>query len=264
MPEQLGLDQLRRHCGAVYRHKCLIAAAAPVVHGPGDELLAGAGLPQNADARLGGRHAVDLGHHALHLGTLPHDVVPADAAPQRVVLDLEPHEAQRVLDGQQQLVRRNGLLEEIDGAKACGANRHVERRLTGNHDDRRGDSALAEIREHRKAVLARHHDVGEDDVEPFVPQQRQRADGVVADHRFVTRQPKGARQRRECRRVVVDHKYTRQRVDPCAVIRADRCERSCRGRARSPPGFFRRDRSRPTEQSRDRGRYRAASSCSTA
>jgi hypothetical protein len=159
MAEQLGFDQFGGDGGAVHRDERSILARAAIVHRARDELLARTGVAEDADARFRPRHPIHLRHHALHHLALPDDLVTADTAPQRRVLGFEAHEAKRVFDGEQQLVGRDRLLEKIDRAEPRGANRHVHRRLTRNHDDRQVHAALAQLREHRQTVLPRHHDV---------------------------------------------------------------------------------------------------------
>src|SRR5581483_9001629 len=80
--EQLGFDQLGGHGGAVDGHERAVPARALVVNGARDELLARAGLAENADARLARADPIDLRHHALHGAARPDDLVAADAAPQ--------------------------------------------------------------------------------------------------------------------------------------------------------------------------------------
>ncbi len=135
--------------------------------------------------------------------------MPADPTPQLAVLLLEAHEPQRILDGQQQLVGGDRLLEKIERAQPCGADGHIHRRLAGNHDDGRHHAELAQVGEHRQAVLARHHHVGEHQVEPLLLEQRDRALGVVADDRLVAGQPERSSDRRQRRRVVVDNQHAR-------------------------------------------------------
>src|SRR6185295_7871204 len=84
--EQLGLDELGRHRRAVHRHERPIVARTAFMKGPRDQLLAGAGLAEDADARLAGGDAIDLRHHAAHRLALPHDIVAADAPAELAIL----------------------------------------------------------------------------------------------------------------------------------------------------------------------------------
>ena len=184
------------------------------MHRPRHQFLAGAGLAENAHARFGRGHAIDLCHDSLHRVAGPDHVVTADPAPELAVLLLEAHQLQRVLDRQQELLRGDRLFEEVQGAQARRADGHVDGRLAGHHDDRRHHAKLPQIGEHRQTVLAGHHHVRKDDVEPLLLQQRDRPGGVVADDRLVAGQPEGARDGRQRRRVVVDDQHTDHALAP--------------------------------------------------
>ena len=56
----------RGHRGAIQRDERPVAPRAAFVQRARDQFLAGAGFAENTDARLAGRHAIDLGHHAPH------------------------------------------------------------------------------------------------------------------------------------------------------------------------------------------------------
>ena len=129
----------------------------------------------------------------------------ADAPPQRLVLFLQSNELQRVVERQQQLVGRYRLLEEINGAEPRGAHGHVDGGLPRNHDDRRGDAEVAQLRQHCQTVFSRHHDIREHDVEALGAEQGERARGGVADDRLVAGETEGARDRRQRRLIVVDN-----------------------------------------------------------
>ena len=207
--EQLRLDQLRRHGRTVHGDERPFPARAAIVNGARHELFAGAGLAEDADAGLGGGDAIHLRHHPAERIALPDDLVPADAAAKRPVLVFQAHELQRVFNRQQQLVGRDGLLEEIDGAKAGRPHRHIDGGLTRNHDHWSRDTDFAQLGEHRKAVLSGHHDVGEDDVEAVGADQGNSTRGIVTHDRLVTGQPERPRNRRERRWVIVHDQHTR-------------------------------------------------------
>jgi len=84
VPEELGLEQRLRERGAVDRDEGPLGPRAAVVNGAGDQLLAGPGLAQEQDGRLGrgrpGRQAVDL----HHLGREPDDVLEAVPVAERL------------------------------------------------------------------------------------------------------------------------------------------------------------------------------------
>ena len=101
-----------------------------------DQLLARARFAANADARFARGHLLDLRHHLAHRRARPHDLVPPEPPLQIAVFLLEAREAQRVLDREQQLFRRNRLLEKIDGAQPRGAHGHFDGGLAGHHHRR--------------------------------------------------------------------------------------------------------------------------------
>src|SRR5207302_11007621 len=87
--KKLGLDQLRRDRGAVYGDERRRAPGARLVQRARHQLLARARLTQDADARLAGGHAPDLGHQVAHRLARPDDFVLAQALAQPPVLLLE-------------------------------------------------------------------------------------------------------------------------------------------------------------------------------
>ena len=171
-----------------------------------DQFLAGAGFAANADARFAGGDVLDLRHHFLHRRARPHDVMPAEAALEVAIFFLEVLQAQRVFDGEQQLFGGDRLLEKIDGAQPRGLHRHFDGGLSGHHHHGRCDADGFEIFEQRDAVAAGHDDVGKNQVEALGFGQFQGARGVVADGGFVAGEPKGASERGESVRVVVNDK----------------------------------------------------------
>ena len=180
-------------------------ARAALVQGARDQLLAGAGLAQNADARFAGRHAVHLRHHAPHA---PRPSSTISCLPTRCrrsrFSSSRRFSLSTLSDGEQQLVGGERLLQEIDRAQPRGAHRHFDVGLPADHHHRQRDAEGAQVFEQREAVLARHHDVDEHHVEGLRLDQFERARGVVADRGFVPGQAEGARQRGQRVGVVVD------------------------------------------------------------
>src|SRR4029077_1484077 len=58
--EQLALDKPRRDGAAVHFDQRPVVSSAAAVNGPREQLLAGAGLAEDEDRRVSGRHALDL------------------------------------------------------------------------------------------------------------------------------------------------------------------------------------------------------------
>ena len=202
--EKLRLHQLGGNRGAIQRNERPAVPRAFFVQRARDQLLARSRFAPNADARLARRHVLDLRHHLAHRRACPHDLMPAQPALQIAILFFQARQAQRVLDREQQLFGRDRLFEKIDGAQPRGAHGHFDGGLPGHHHRRRRHADIFEIFEQRDAVPAGHHHVGENQVEALGLCQFERARRVVADGRFVARQPKRARERRERVRVVVD------------------------------------------------------------
>ena len=67
------------------------------MNGASDQLFAGAGLPQNADSRFAGRHALYLGHDAAHRVARQDDFMLPHAAPQLPVLFFQARELEHVV-----------------------------------------------------------------------------------------------------------------------------------------------------------------------
>jgi hypothetical protein len=203
--EEFGLDQLARDGGAVERDERPGVARASLMKRAGDELLASAGIAENADAGFAGGDTIDLSHNAAHGFTRVDDLMLADTLSQFAILILEAFELKHVVDGEEQLAGGERLLEEIDCAELGGADGHLDIGLAGDHHDRQGDAEVAEIFKEREAVLARHDDVREHHVERLRFDQIERAARVIADGGFVTGEAEGAREGRKRVRVVVDY-----------------------------------------------------------
>ena len=136
---------------------------------------------------LGG-DAIDLRHHAAHRLALPHDVVAADAPAELAVLLFQPRQrAARCSTVSSSLSVDSGFSRKSTAPRrvartAMSIVACPEIMMTGV-----ADADVAKFGEHREAVLARHHDVGEDEVEALVPEERDGARGVVADDGLVAR-----------------------------------------------------------------------------
>ena len=74
-PEQLALDERRRHRGAIHDHERPAAPRAAVVDRPRHQFLAGAGLAAQQDRCIGRRHLLDPRHHVAQGVALADDRV---------------------------------------------------------------------------------------------------------------------------------------------------------------------------------------------
>ena len=202
--EEFAFDQLGGHRGAVQGDERPAFARAALVQGARDQLFAGAGLAEDADARFAGRHAVHLRHHAPHALAGVHDFVFADALAQVAILVFQALELEDVVHGEQQLVGGERLLQEIERAEAGGADRHFDIGLPADHHDGKRDAEGTQVFEQGEAVLARHDDVAEHHVEGLRFGQFEGARGVIADGGFVPGEAEGARQRGQRVGVVVN------------------------------------------------------------
>ena len=203
--EQLRFDQLARHRRAVQRDERPGVPRTALVQRARDQLLAGPGLAQDADARFAGGDAVHLRHHAPHGLARMYDLVLADALPQLAILLFQAFQLEDVVDGEQQLVGGERLLQEIRRAQARGAHRHLDIGLPGDHHDRERDAQIAQFFEQCDAVLAGHHHVRQHHVERLRLHEFQRAVGVVANRCFVPREAEGASQGGQRAGVVIDY-----------------------------------------------------------
>ena len=166
VPEHLGLDQVARDGGAVDRDEGPAGAPARAVDRGRGQLLARAALAGDQHARLGRRHPLDQRADLLHRRALAHQRRPAaQLRVQRAVLGPGAVELQRGSHGDQHRLRRQRLLQELEGAQLDGAHRVGELGLAAHHDDRHLAAALAQAGERLEPVGARrHHQVEQDDV----------------------------------------------------------------------------------------------------
>jgi hypothetical protein len=205
MPEQFRFDQFTGHRGAVQRNERTGVPRTALVQRTGNQLLAGPGLAQDADARFAGGHAVHLRHHAPHGLARVYDLVLADALAQFAIFFLQPFELEDVIDSEQEFVGGKRLLQEIRRAEARGTNGHFDIGLPGDHHHREHDAQIAQFFQQRDAVLAGHHHVGEHHVERLRLDEFQRAVGVIADRGLVPCQAEGPRQGGQRAGIVIDY-----------------------------------------------------------
>jgi hypothetical protein len=81
-----------------------------------------------------------------------------------LVLVLEALEPERVLDGDEQLVRRQRLLDEVVGAELGGLHGGLDGAVAAHDDDGRLDAGVAGLAQHLEAVDVGHLDVEEREV----------------------------------------------------------------------------------------------------
>ncbi len=127
--EQLALQEAGGDGGAVELDERALAAGAQVVKGPGDELLARAGLAADQDGRAGGRDRLDLREHPAQGGALPDDLAEIVLGAgflfqvglllrELVLESLDLLEGEGILDGEGDLI--GDELEEADVGRVVG------------------------------------------------------------------------------------------------------------------------------------------------
>ena len=135
--EQLGLEQVLGDGGAIDRDELALAPAL-LVHGPGEQLLAGAASPQEHHGHVGGRHALDGLGDLQHLrrgadDRSEHGLVRASLEPPVLFLDLV--EVERARDDHPELVDVDRLLVKVVGAHADGLECTFAGAVPGCDDD---------------------------------------------------------------------------------------------------------------------------------
>ncbi len=110
--EELGLQQGLGQGGTVELDEGAVPAAAQVVDGPGDDLLAGAGLAPQQDSGLARRGLVHIGEHLLHALAVADDVLQA-VAPLEFLLQAELLLHQFLALRGHGAVQAHGLADEV-------------------------------------------------------------------------------------------------------------------------------------------------------
>src|SRR5262245_7085977 len=179
--EQLGLDQLLGDGGAVDLDEGALAARGLHVDRPRYQLLAAAVLAVDQHAAGGGRGGRDLLAQRPDRRALADDLgALLEARAERGVLALEPGVLEGAADRDQDLLERQGLLDEVVGAQARGLHRGLDRAVARDHDhDRLGARAL-DLGQGLEAVHPAHPDVEEGDVGELVSEEPERV-GAAAD-----------------------------------------------------------------------------------
>ena len=146
VPEQLALDQLGRHGGAVERDERLLSPAAELVQCLRDELLSRAALPLHQHGRVGGRDPCDHVVDRLHGWRGPDQgsevAEAAERAAQRFDLlpELTPADDVRQHRFETRDVDRLGQV--VRGTAAERLDRGIDGGVAGDQDDLGGDTAV--------------------------------------------------------------------------------------------------------------------------
>ena len=210
--EELALHQVLGKRRAVQLLEGPAGARALVMDGPRDQLLARAALSRDEHLGLAPRHLRDLGADLLHGVTLAHHLVrAAREAAQRFVLPLERLQLQSALDRDVESVRAEGLLHEIGGAHARGADRFLDGAVSG-HDDhgKIGAHGLRGL-EQVDSVVPGKPEVREEKVDALPGEDRFRFLGALGGEDLVVALER-ARDLEQDRGLVVHHEHARARL----------------------------------------------------
>src|SRR5258706_5349594 len=264
--EELGLDQLLGDRRAVDLDEGALAPRGEGVHRAGHQLLAGAVLALDEHPAARGRGHRDLLAQVLDQRALADDLLaPLELGAQVAVLALEPGVLEGPGRGQQRLLERERLLDEVVGAELGGLDRGLDGAVAGDHHHRELRPQPLHLGQGVEAVDARHPDVEEDDVRRVVLQARERL--LARAHRGdpVSLVFEHASERGLDRPLVVNDqdvlaghagRLRPARARPPAGPRAARPRSGCRA-ARCPPrGSSRRGRTRSGGRSAARAPYR--------
>ena len=204
MAEELRFDQFRRNRRAIQRDECIFMALRLFMNRSRDQLFAGSRFAKNTNTRFACGHAIDLCKQLLHRRTRSNQLVLSQPVAQLAVFVFEARKPQRIFYRDEQLVRRERLLQEIQRAQLRGFDRHLDIRLPGDKNDRCLNAGVFQIFEQLDAAFSGHDHVGKNQVEGFGAQKLQSARRVVANGGFVASEPKSSRQRSQRVGVVID------------------------------------------------------------
>ena len=136
--EQLVLDDVVGDGGAVDLDEAVLPPAALLMDQPGGQLLARPALARDQDPAVGRGDPPDLLPEPLDGLALPDErVAGLEALAELDVLLLEPVLAEGVLDGQDDLVEREGLFQEVEGPELGRLDGRLDRAVAGDDHDLR-------------------------------------------------------------------------------------------------------------------------------
>ena len=200
MSEQLRLEDRFRNRRAIDSYQRHVALLAAIVNRPSDELLTGAGLARHEHCGLRVGDAVDPIDDRAHRRTAADDAivvellvalaaeVPAFRA-QALVVERAPHRREQLVDFER-------LAQIVERAQLHRVDRAVDGRVRRHQDDVRRVGRRADVlADELEAAHARHHVVGEQDVEGPLAEQLQRLTSAGRVDDFVAVAPQRAAQR---------------------------------------------------------------------
>ena len=164
VPEERGLEQVRREVARVDRHERAVGARGVRVDRARDELLAGSALAGDQNRRPAGRSLDDQVEHLLHPRAAADDagealVLRLQTLAQGGVLRHQLPPLDGVADDDQHLVVLERLGDVVERAALHRRDRGLDRRKGRDHQDRQVVVELLQLVEQREPVHAGHHDV---------------------------------------------------------------------------------------------------------
>ena len=186
MSEQFALDGILGQGRAIDVHEGPIAAWPGLVEELGHQVLTGAGLPQEQDRRGRSSGPGAERTEALRLAAELDDARVLSEEPQALqtlslalpgVLQgaLQLALGEDLIDGEQQLLQIDGLLQVIRGAQLHGQDRVLDLAVGGEHQDRHGAAAaLADLAQEVEPGAVRQAHVEQDRVRLRAHQQAPR------------------------------------------------------------------------------------------
>src|SRR6266851_390578 len=154
--KELRLNQFRWHRRAIQGDKGMFLPRRFFVDGARDQFFACASFPEDADARLARRDALDLRKQFIHCLARTDQFMFSQAMTQLSVFIFEPRQSQRILHRHEQLIHGKRLLEKIKRAQLGGFHRHLDIRLPGNEYNRGFQAGLLQVFEQLQAAFSRH------------------------------------------------------------------------------------------------------------
>src|SRR5712691_9641370 len=166
VPEELGLDQFLRNRRAIDFYERAFAAKARRVQRARNLLFACTALTVDQHAAVGRRRDGNLLAQRFHGNALADNLVAVTQfASQQLVFIFEAALLNGVANQNDDLLKRKGFLDEIEGAELCGPYGCFDCAVTGNHDDRGRARGRLQAAQRFEAVDTRKPDVQENDLE---------------------------------------------------------------------------------------------------
>jgi hypothetical protein len=182
--EELRLDQLLGDRRTVHVDERLVGPAAACVDLARHQLLARPVLARDEYPAVRRRSQLDLLLEIPDGLCVPEDLMgPEGVCSQASVLAFEPRLLECVLHGEEQLVDRERLLDEVEGAELRRPYGGLDGAVTRHHHDRQMRMRAAKDLQHLDAVASGHRDVEQHQIGAFtVGELMQRPLAVLGGH----------------------------------------------------------------------------------